>query len=81
MPLFDRRAWRSVQVVNVDGDSMLMLIVVLLEVATRAWGLLANRPAASLVIPLIVSAFQFSTSCRVSIVAILTAIIARRGHV
>ena len=76
MPLFDRRAWRSVQVVNVDGDSMLML----LEVATRAWGLLANRPAASLVIPLIVSAFQFST-CRVSIVAILTAIIARRGHV
>ena len=80
MPLFDRRAWRSVQVVNVDGDSMLMLIVVLLEVATRAWRLLANRPAASLVIPLIVSAFQFST-CRVSIVAILTAIIARRGHV
>lgn len=77
MPLFDRRAWRSVQVVNVDGDSMLML----LEVATRAWGLLANRPATSLVIPLIVSAFQFSTSCRVSIVAILTAIIACRGHV
>ena len=80
MSLFDRRAWRSIQVVNVDGDSMLMLIVVLLEIATRTWRLLANRPATSLVIPLIVSAFQFSTR-RVSIVAILTAIIARRGHV
>ena len=80
MSLFDRRAWRSIQVVNVDGDSMLMLIVVLLEIATRTWRLLAHRPAASLVVPLIVSAFQFSTR-RVSIVAILTAIIARGGHV
>ena len=78
MTLFNRRAWRSIQVVNVDGDSMFMLNVVLLGIANLTWRLLANGPAASLVIPLIVRAFQFSTS-RVSIVAILTAIIACRG--
>ena len=78
-PLFDRRSWRSIQVVNVNGDSVLMLIIVLFEIAARTRLLLANRPAASLMIP-IVRAFQFSAR-RVSIVAILTAVIACRGQI
>ena len=87
--LFDGRVGRSVQVVNVDGDSVLvvkiLVVIVLVQIAARTQGsLLARRSAAPyslvmLILPLVEGILELSATYRVSIVAILAAIVGRGG--